>query len=128
MAAEYLRFTGLEMQMTFPIKKGSWRHLMKTNSKHSRPSTCIFQQPHFIHTLCHREKSPEMKMLRISKEEKDPKTKTPRHPLAAIITKSTLQKRPPRSGEWSKGRIGNSPMLRWDCKLATVTLENSLDV
>lgn len=67
-------------------------------------------------------------MLRISKEEKDPKTKTPRHPLAAIITKSTLRKRLPGSWEWSWERIGNSPMLRWDCKLATVTLEKSVDV
>ena len=69
-----------------------------------------------------------MKMLRISKEEKDLKTRTHRHPLAAIITKSTLRKRLPGSGEWSWERIGNSPMLRWDCKLATVTLENSVDV
>lgn len=40
-------------------------------------------------------------MLRNSEEEKDSKTKTPRDPLAAIITKSTLKKRLP--GVWGVG-------------------------
>ena len=58
--------------------------------------------------------------------------KTPKQRHPGVLQQQSLQnqhfkKGSPGSGEWDGG-IGNSPVPRWDYKLATVTLENSLDV